>query len=429
MMPLIQKSVKAANYRMHLVRSLIPLRSLRASVGFLLSPLLAAAEPSARLETPTTDAWTGQRISFFIELRAPGSFDGAPSFDIPRMPGSLVLKVGNPVPGSLTEAGTEYFTQRHQFALISQAEGDIELPTITARFAHKKGYTGPSFDAVEQLPSARFTIRRPPGSEHLEFLVTTESLQIEEHWDPEPGPVETGAVFKRTITQKAPEFTGIALSPAPSGEIEGIRTYVGDPEIADRIDRGTLRGERRETVTYLVREPGLHTIPAIRFDWWNPKTETLESITLPERSFSATAPPPPPPKPSPRRFVWPLLAVGLLTLLVVFRGLLLVAVLRLRDIIDPPRRRAERAFIRACRIGDPAETESCWNRLSALRPDLTVTPALASELLALHRVRFGKAVPAGSWSGDPLLGAYREASRSNARCAKPQASPLPPLNL
>lgn len=428
MMHLLQKYAKKAKHRVHLVRALIASRSLRASVGLLFFPLVAIAEPSARLETPTTEAWTGQRLLFFIELRATGIFDGAPSFEIPRMPGSVVMKVGNPVSGSLTEGGTEYFTQRHKFALFSQAEGEIELPAITARFSHKDGYTGPSYEASETLPSAGFLIRRPPGTEELGFLVTTESLQIKEHWDPEPGPVETGTVFKRTIVQRASDITGLALHPAPTDEIEGIRTYAGDPEVSDRTDRGSLDGERRETVTYLVREPGLHTLPAIRYDWWDPKTESLKSLTLPEVSFSATAPPPPPPPPSPRRFVWPVLAVGLLTTIVVFRGILLTGLRRLRDIVDPPHRRLERAFYKACRLGDAAEAESCWSRLRTASPGLTISPKLASQLLELHRVRFGKGTSAWSWSGVALAGAYREASHPDAHRAGQSPSPLPPLN-
>lgn len=419
---------KFAKCRVRLVRVLIPLRSLRASAALFLFPLAAPAEPSARLDTPTTEAWTGQRISFFIELRAPGSFDGAPSFDIPRMPHSVVLRTGNPVLGTITEGDTEYLTQRHEFALFSQAQGEIELPTITARFSHKKGYTGPSYDVNEAVPAVSFTIRRPPGSEGLGFLVTTESFKVEEHWDPELGPVGTGAVFKRTIVQQASGLTGIALPPLPSDDIDGIRLYAGEPEITDRTDRGSLDGERRETVTYLIREAGLHTLPAIRFDWWNPKTETLESLTLPEVRFSATAPPPPPPPPSPWRFVWPALALGLVTFITLFRARLLARLRRLRDLVDPPRRRLERAFLKSCRIGDPGAAESFWSQLRAASPGLEATPELRAELLVLHHIRFRPGTEAVRWAGAPLAAAYRQASRRRHLRPTDSSPALPPLN-
>ena len=161
------------------------------------------ADPSLTLEVPKKEAWTGERLSFYIELRAPGSFKGAPNFDLPRIERSVILKVGTPTLGSITENGQEFLTQRHEFALFSQASGEIELPPIKARFRHLKGYTGPAFDASLETSAAKLKINRPPESDALGFLVTTDSMEIEEKWDPQPGELKTGDVIKRTIVQKA----------------------------------------------------------------------------------------------------------------------------------------------------------------------------------------------------------------------------------
>ena len=128
-------------------------------------PMTLSAAPAVKLDVPKTEAWTGQRLPFFIELRAAGSFSGTPSFDLPQIPGTVILKLGSPVLGSRTEGDAEVFTQRHEFALFSQSNGSVELSPITVRFSHRKGYTGPSFDESLQTESAVLTIQRPPGSE------------------------------------------------------------------------------------------------------------------------------------------------------------------------------------------------------------------------------------------------------------------------
>lgn len=397
------------------------------ALGSLVPLLVTAtlAEPSVRLELGKPEAWTGERLNFSIELRADGTFDGAPSFDLPEVPGTVIFKLGNPVLGSLNEDGTEYFTQRHHFALFSQADGTVELPPVTVRFAHKKGYTGPSFDESLETRPARLTIRRPPGSAGLGFLVTTDSLDIEESWDPQPGPVEVGAVFKRRIVQRADNLSGIALAPAPAEAPEGVRFYPGDPTVKDTGDRGSLSGERSETLTYLVQQAGLHTLPAIRYDWWNPATRKLESKTLPEVSFTATAPPPPPATPSPMRFLWLLPAAVAAVLAGLFRHRLAAAARQLRDRFDPPPRRAARSFLRACHHDDPAAASREWSRLRALRPDLTTSAELEARLLELQRCRFGPAAGA-KWSGRPLAAAYR--GLPVARASATPAHGLPPLN-
>ncbi|MCP5545841.1 MAG: hypothetical protein H7A50_00555 [Akkermansiaceae bacterium] len=208
-----------------------------------LLPMALSAAPAVKLDVPKTAAWTGQSLPFFIELQAPGSFTGTPSFDLPQIPGTVILKLGSPVLGSKTDGDTEVFTQRHEFALFSQARGSVELPPITVRFSHRKGYTGPSFDETSQTDSAELSIQRPPGSEDLGFLVTTGSLVIDETWDPQPGSVKTGAVFKRTIVQRAEGMSGMALAPAPDTGLWASE-FNGGPEINDR-SIAAVSGERR----------------------------------------------------------------------------------------------------------------------------------------------------------------------------------------
>ncbi|MCP5532580.1 MAG: BatD family protein [Akkermansiaceae bacterium] len=388
-------------------------------------PMALSAAPAVKLDVPKTAAWTGQSLPFFIELQAPGSFTGTPSFDLPQIPGTVILKLGSPVLGSKTDGDTEVFTQRHEFALFSQARGSVELPPITVRFSHRKGYTGPSFDETSQTDSAELSIQRPPGSEDLGFLVTTGSLVIDETWDPQPGSVKTGAVFKRTIVQRAEGMSGMALAPAPDTGPVGIRVYTADPEINDRIDRGSFSGERRETLTYLVQQAGQHTLPAIRYVWWNPETKTLETKTLPEVSFNATAPPVPPEKPSPVRFLWWLLPVAMLGAGVGFRKPIAVLARRARDGIDPPACRADRAFLRACSRNDASAAARAWAMRRATTPEPRTDAAFDHELGMLHRQRYGSE-PSMDWSGRALAEAYRSSRRVTETARAPDA--LPPLN-
>ena len=425
----LQKFAKTAMERLNHASS-ISSRPLRSSVSLLyllllLSVLPAAADSSVRIEVPDSTAWTGQRIPIFIELRADGSFTGAAAFDIPEIPGTVVLRIGSPVLGSLTEGGTEFFTQRHEFALFSQTEGALQLPPITARFSHRKGYTGPSSDVSLETKPATLAIRRPPGSANLGFIVTTGSLQIVESWDPQPGPVETGAVFKRTITQKAAQMTGIALAPAPNTAPEGIRVYLAEPEVMDRTERGEFSGERRETITYLVRQPGAHTLPAIRYDWWNPDTGKLETKTLPAVSFTATAPPRPATESPPARFIWLLLPLALLAGAWWLRSSLAACLRDLHDRINPPAARADRKFLRACRRDDPAAAIRFWAAVRRCRPDLAITADLDARLLDLHRSLYGPQA-AAAWSGRPLADAFRLANRKTT--VTREQTPLPSLN-
>jgi len=402
-----------------------------AGCGVLAIAAQAEVDPVA-VRVPEAKAWIGQRVPFYIELRAPGSFVGTASFDWPQLPGVLLIKIGNPVVGSQTIAGESWFVQTHEFALFSQKAGLLELPAFPVRFACREGFIGPAKDVEAQAPGAKIEIQRPPGSEPLGFLVTAESLEIAETWTPAPGPSHVGALFKRAIVQRAPNVPGMALAPAPATAPAGIRIYPADAQTSDRLERGDFVGERRETIAYLLQKPGTFTLPAMAYVWWNPKTERLESKTLPGVTFEA-APAPAAlaarKRPATRR-AWPWLAAA-----AIIAGAALWHARRpcgrgsqCRRWLNPPDRVAARKLLRACRRNDPAAAQGAWNIWRDMQdPRFQPSPDLNSAVLGLHRCLFGPA-PSAEWAGGDLAGAFARNLAASRRSVPKPLSALPNLN-
>ena len=93
------------------------------------SAAAAAADPPPRVAValaPKDGAWVGQRVAFVVTLSTPDLFAGAPSFDVPPIPGVVVLPpAGSPVIGSETVGGDSFTTQRHEFAVYAQRPGTV----------------------------------------------------------------------------------------------------------------------------------------------------------------------------------------------------------------------------------------------------------------------------------------------------------------
>ena len=229
-----------------------------------LAPVTAAVSPLA-VDLPETAAWIGQRVPFTIELRARGSFSGSASFDLPQVPGTLIVKIGNPVVGSKQLDGENWVVQSHEFALFSQQVGTLEIASFPVRFERREGFTGAAEAVQAETPVLKFQIERPPGSEDINFLVTTDSLELSESWEPEPGPARVGTVFKRSIVQRAREIPGMALAPVPDAAPDGIRVYSGrSGDQRQACPRGIPRGtpgnhhlSHRETRHYRAACPDL----------------------------------------------------------------------------------------------------------------------------------------------------------------------------
>lgn len=409
-------------------------RTLLLIAAILSMSLFAHAEVEpVVVRAPTSKAWIGQRLAFHVELRALGSFSGSPSFDLPQIPGTLVIKVGEAVVDSAQLEGETWFVQTHEFALFSQRPGELELPPFTVRFSRREGFTGPASEVRAQTESLTFEIQRPPGSEHIGFLITTESLEVNESWDPAPGPTEVGAMFKRTVTQRADQMLGIALAPVPTDASEGIRVYDGQAETKDNLSRGDFIGERSETVTYLIQGSGTLELPALTYTWWNPKTEVLESKTLPAVTLEVAAAPSPPSSASARSAsdTWPAwLAVAIVSACLVWQRRRLAGFARRGwQALNPPDRVAARHLMRACRRDDAASAESAWAAwLRTQRAGYRPGQELRGCVLDLQRSLFGRE-PGGAWQGAGLARAFRhELAAAKPHRPRDMAFALPSLN-
>ena len=385
------------------------------SATLTLSNVIRAELTPVVISAQSNETWVGQRTPFYVELRAPGTFSGTAAFELPQIPGAMIMKIGEPIVGTKELEGKSWFTQRHEFALFSQRAGVLEIPPFTVRFSRREGYTGEASDLQEQTTAMSFKVQRPPGTESIGFLLTTESLDITESWDPAPdtAPLKTqvGALFKRTIRQSAPQIPGMALAPAPTTEPDGIRIYLGNVTTNDKLARGAFLGERSETITYLVQKPGTLELPPLTYVWWNPKTKTLESKTLPGVSFEvAAAPATASDKLVTTRtpmWLW-LLPVVLIGILIWQKNFILNIIKRLWQTANPPSKQAARKLLCACKQNNHSAANTAWlywrkTQDSGFQPGLDLSIAI----LELQRHVYGPASDE-PWHGKNLTRAFRK---------------------
>lgn len=417
------------------------------TAALLLAATLGQPPASARTSvSPTGNVWVGQRVTLVVELRAPGQFAGAPAFDLPPVPGAVILKPEErPTLGSETVGDTTFVTQRHEFAVYPQRAGAVEVPAFPVRFGTNDGFGTPVVDRRVVTSPVRFTAKLPPGAEGLATVVTTQRLTLTEAWTPEPMDSAVGAAFTRTITVEARDVPGMALPSFAVAPPAGLRAYPKPPAVEDHVNRGELTGRRVETVTYVCEAAGSVELPALALAWWNPEEKVLNRARLPDRAFVVTAPPPPPPTPPdpPARSPWLPVSLGVCALLAVGLAWWFAPQLRgrwqsFRAALAASEGAAFAAFHRACSTGDArAAYRALLAWLDRLPTDDLVPtaeafaaragdPELAARLAALQAAAFGPRPAA--WSGPDLARSVTAARHALARGRRRTVDPLPPLN-
>ncbi|HEY7119569.1 MAG TPA: hypothetical protein VH475_23455 [Tepidisphaeraceae bacterium] len=265
-------------------------RPLRVFFLLVLLPGFAAdaQQPRIRAALATQgDCWVGQRLTLVVELLVPGFFSGAPAFDLPDPQGLiLVPPTQRPTLGTEVIDGTSYTVQRHELSVLARRGGAQTIPPLTVRFHFKRQPLDK--DAVPATLSTApltFTARMPPGAEHLGSIISARDLTAVESWKPQPGKAKVGDAFTRTISFAAPDVPAMAFPPFPTPSVDGLGIYPKAPEVIDHDDRGQMRGERRDSVTYLCQRPGRFTVPPVRMSWFDIQSRKVRVIDFPARTF------------------------------------------------------------------------------------------------------------------------------------------------
>lgn len=228
------------------------------------------------------NVFAGQRILFHVTLFAQSRFTGSPRFDIPDVPGVIIMEVEDrPVLGSIRDNGSEFLTKTHEFAVFPQVHGDFEIPSFPVSFAYVDNSTNQAIQGTHKTNSIRFSVQQPEGSEFVEFFVSTVQFTVRQTWEPLPQNPKKGDAYVRTITQTAKDIPGMVMLPILPEETEGLSIYHDPPRVKDKMQRGEFTGSRVETITYVCAAEGLLEIPALHFHWFDLKSGTLKEEILP----------------------------------------------------------------------------------------------------------------------------------------------------
>jgi hypothetical protein len=341
----------------------------------------AADDVILRTSVEPADAWVGQRARLTIEVLGADGWAQIKDMGAIELSGAYVMQTESQgVRLSETNRGTSYTGQRYQLSVYCQRPGRMEIPALPVTVSVKQwGATPPETTRDLTTPTTEFVCKTPPGAEAIRGLISTTRLEADQTWSAKPETAAPGDALTRTVTLSADDVSGMAFPPMQIPEIEGVATYPGQPSVEDETNRGSLSGQREESVTYVFEEPGTVVLPDIVLSWWDIGAGRLRRIELPgleievigvtpveDTTVEAAAEPSTQPRDLARTFllIVPIASFGLWLSAWVFR--------RLR-VWSAARKEAEPAHfkraLKALRDGDPTAITAATSRwLDRLEP-------------------------------------------------------------
>ena len=303
-------------------------------------------------------------------------------------------------------------------------------------------YANPGGDprtTTVKIPEVAIRGRVPEGAESLDPYIAGRSLSLRLDVQGELDSLDAGDAVVLEYVAELDGLPAIFIPPlAPNLEFDGVSVYADVPDVED----GTP-ARRSEKLTLVFDRGGEFSIPGREVEYWNTRSNSIETAAAEGLVISVAGPPVPPPADEiPGAPSWPrlvaLVAASIALLIVAWRGVPALA-RRYRDAAERRRQTEQYAFTQLSRALASGNNAAAYHALlhwiERLAPGTTLRSfvsdfgdeSLSAAVAALSAGLYGDA----STSGD--LGRIRSKLKAARKRFLEQglgrhAQSLPPLN-
>jgi len=198
--------------------------------------------------------------------------------------------------------GRQHLILESNYAVFPQNSGELVIPSMI--YSVVPGVErdlwndpfGRNRSNIMRLPTEEkhIVVNPVPATEAGKSWQPANNFSLHETWSASLDHLKMGEPITRTITISADGLTGGQIAPLAINNIDGLTFYPDQPQNNDeKTDKG-IQGTRVETMAIIPNRGGEFTLPEIKIDWWDTKTQRMQSAILPAKTLhvlGSTTPP------------------------------------------------------------------------------------------------------------------------------------------
>ncbi len=244
----------------------------------------------------TKTAWVQSQLIYTIRLLRTVSIASASlSEPVTSDPDAIIEKISEDN-YQTTRNGIQYEVFERRYAIFPQKSGLLTINPIT--FEGRINATQPQsiFDQFRmsgQLKRLRSEaieaqVKANPATINLQDWLPSSNLQLIEEWSDDIQNLKAGDPVTRTITIAAEGLTGVQLPDLKFNDIDGLKQYPDNSVVENRPSSDGITGLKQIKIALIPADAGTYTLPEIKLQWWNTKTNKKELASIPQTVITAT---------------------------------------------------------------------------------------------------------------------------------------------
>ncbi len=177
-----------------------------------------------------------------------------------------------------------------RYAIFPQQSGELIIPSMLYQVSVNSGqrdlwdrFYGNNQNNILRLRTDEQHINVLPAPTSVapgEWLPAND-VSLSEHWSESITSLKIGEPVTRSITIKADGITASQIHPLQLAPVDGLTFYNDQAQNDDQKAATGVTGSRIETIAIVPTKAGHFTLPEVKVNWWDTKSNSMRTATLP----------------------------------------------------------------------------------------------------------------------------------------------------
>ena len=205
---------------------------------------------------------------------------------------SIIEKLGEDVQFNKTINNTRYLVTERRYSIFPQNSGELKIGAVN--------FTADVNDPNQQNRNRFLNTTRPISVNSKERIITVKpqpanadnpwipatSVVLADKWSTPTENLTVGEPITWTLLLTAQGLSEAQLPSIELPKINGLQWYPDTPQKERQVSEKGILSQRIEKLAVIPSKAGKITIPEIKINWWDVKTDTQKTASIPSRTFN-----------------------------------------------------------------------------------------------------------------------------------------------
>ncbi len=207
---------------------------------------------------------------------------------------ALVIRLGKDKNYQVNRDGRNWAVTERRYAVFPQQHGILKLEPVQLDGSVIAGRAyGSMFQTTKPVRvrsnALQLNVKAMPANWKAASWLPAKKVELIETWP--QGEFHVGDSITRTINLRADGLSSSQLPELTTLLPDHLKAYADKPVLSDDKQSDGIIGNRQEKLAILATRPGTFILPPINLTWWDINSQSLQTASLPARTFTVLAAP------------------------------------------------------------------------------------------------------------------------------------------